>query len=638
MKTIPVAAAVVAAVLASAVYAPHALAQFSTPAASPWRIDPTRSIAAPGPVVTDVFPTEGWASRTAMPAGRWAHAMASYTSGTWPDNDAYVYVISGADAVFANSALLSRYDVTFDSWSDLVPMPTARTQIGAARVGDKIYVPGGYGGSFAPVSTLSVYDIALDQWSLGASMPQATGDYAIGTYADRYLYVIGGYSGAGDLNSVQVFDTVMNTWSSATPKIGTATAGLRGGIVGNHIIVVGGYSQTLAATLADAYVGTIDTVDPNVITWAPIAAYPAGPAGRLGAGVPVAAGPAQGAPALDIVVFTGGDPNGQGLQVMNATWIYDFNDNTWKSGPDKPSAVSNIDTIAGVSSGGKLHLVSTGGYDGSVIISVNEWLTLGFEAPPDLALTGSAGSTTVDPGSPLVYTFDYTVGAPGPAEDVTITDTVPVGTAFNAGASTAGWTCTPDASAGSSCVLALGTLAENATGTVQFAVDTLYPVAPGLVQIDNDAVIATVGRFGQEQNLANNSVGTATPFTTGAVQVTPTSGLVTTESGGMAQFTVVLQLAPTADVTIDFVSDDPTEGTPAPTQLVFTPANWNVPQTITVTGVGDFLNDGDVAYSVTGTVAAGSGNYDGAGVPPVSLVNIDEVLDRIFADGFEQVP
>jgi hypothetical protein len=415
-------------------------------------------------------------------------------------------------------------------------------------------------------------------------------------------------------------------------------AGLRGGIAGNHIVIVGGYSQTLAATLADAYVGTIDAVDPNVITWAPIAAYPGGPAGRLGAGVPVAAGPAQNAAGLDIVIFTAGDPNGQGLQVKNDTWIYDFNDNTWKSGPDKPTGVSNIGNIAGVSSGGKLHIVSTGGYNGSAVVAVDEWLTLGYEAPPDLALTGSTGSATVDPGSPLLYSLDYTVGAPGPAEGVTITETVPDGTAYNAGASTPGWTCTPDGTAGSSCVFALGTLAENASGSVQFAVDTLYPVAPGLVQIDNDVAIATVGRFGPEQNLANNSVGFSTPFTTGNVQVTPVSGLVTTESGGTAQFTVVLQLAPSADVTIDFVSDDPTEGTPAPTQLVFTPANWNVPQTVTVTGVGDFLNDGDVAYSVTGTVAAGSGNYDGVIVPPVSLVNVDEVLDRIFADGFEQVP
>ncbi|HEY6940131.1 hypothetical protein [Dokdonella sp.] len=634
MNATPLRAAL-AAVFASAVVTPCALAQVHTPAASPWRVDPSRSVPAPGPIVTGAFPTEGWTSRTVMPSARWGHAMASYMSGTWPDNDAYVYVISGGDASFANTSLMSRYDVTFDSWADLAPMTPARLQIGAARVGTKIYVPGGYAGSFAPTSILSVYDIVTGLWQPGPSLLQATGDYAIGSYADRYVYVIGGYSGSADLNTVQVFDTAMNAWSSATPKIGSAVAGLRGAIVGNHIIVVGGYSQALAASLADAYVGTIDSGDPNVITWAPIASYPGGTVGRLGVGVPVAAGPALGASGLDIVIFTGGDPDGGGISVKHDSWIYDFNDGAWKSGPDKPTGVSNIGTIAGVASGGKLHLVSTGGYDGVAVVNVNEWLTLGDEAPPDLALAGSANGATVDPGGTLVYTLDYSVGVPGSAADVTITESVPTGTTFNATASSAGWTCVPDGSAGSDCVYSLGTLAGGASGSVQFAVDTIYPVPAGLVQIDNDAAIATVAPFGPEQDLANNSVAIATPFTGGAVQVAPLSGLVTTESGGTAQFDVVLQLPPSADVTIDFASNDPSEGLPSPTRLVFTPADWNVPQTIVVTGVGDFLADGDVAYSIIGAVVAGSGNYDGVALPTVSLVNVDEVLDRIFADGFD---
>jgi uncharacterized repeat protein (TIGR01451 family) len=634
MKSITAAAAA-AACVASLFLAPCALAQRSTPAASPWRVNPANSISSPGPVVTDVFPTEGWTSHTLMPTGRWGHAMASYTFGAYPTNDAYIYVISGADPSFANTSLLSRYDVTFDSWSDLAPMLPARLQIGAARIGNRIYVPGGYGGSFTPVSTLSVYDIATGLWGVASSLPQATGDYAIGTYADRYIYVIGGYSGSGDLNNVQVYDSVMDSWAPATPKAGTATAGLRGGIVGNHIIVVGGYSQVLGGELADAYVGTIDALDPHVIAWAPIAAYPGGTVGRLGAGVPVAAGPAQGAAGLNFVVFTGGDPTGGGTSVKNDTWIYDFNDNTWKSGPDKPTGVSNIGNIAGVSSGGKLHLVSTGGYNGVVVTSVQEWLTFGYEVPPDLALAGLANSATVDPGDTLVHTLNYTVDTPGSAADVTITDTVPDGTVFDAGASTAGWTCTPDANAGSACVFSLGTLAAGASGSVLFAVDTLYPVPGGITQIDNDAVISTVAPFGPEQNLTNNSVAISTPFTTGSVQVTPTSGLVTTESGGSAQFQVVLLLEPTADVKIDFISDDPSEGIAEPLQIIFTPANWNVAQSITVTGVGDWFADGDVAYSVIGTIEPGAGNYTGVSVATVALINLNEILDRIFADGFD---
>ena len=75
--------------------------------------------------------------------------------------------------------------------------------------------------------------------------------------------------------------------------------------------------------------------------------------------------------------------------------------------------------------------------------------------------------------------------------------------------------------------------------------------------------------------------------------MTPTSGLTTTEAGGTATFTVVLTAQPTADVTIALSSSDTTEGTVSPASLTFTGANWNTPQTVTVTGVDDLLADGD---------------------------------------------
>ena len=77
----------------------------------------------------------------------------------------------------------------------------------------------------------------------------------------------------------------------------------------------------------------------------------------------------------------------------------------------------------------------------------------------------------------------------------------------------------------------------------------------------------------------------ATPFA--GITVTPTSGLTTTEAGGTATFTVVLTSRPVADVTIGLSSSDTTEGTVSPSSLTFTSANWNIPQTVTVTGVDD---------------------------------------------------
>ena len=57
------------------------------------------------------------------------------------------------------------------------------------------------------------------------------------------------------------------------------------------------------------------------------------------------------------------------------------------------------------------------------------------------------------------------------------------------------------------------------------------------------------------------------------ITVTPTSGLVTTEAGGTASFSVVLDTQPTATVTIPVSSNDTTEGTVSVPSLTFTAAN-----------------------------------------------------------------
>ena len=118
---------------------------------------------------------------------------------------------------------------------------------------------------------------------------------------------------------------------------------------------------------------------------------------------------------------------------------------------------------------------------------------------------------------------------------------------------------------------------------------------------------------------------TNTDNDTAGITVTPTSGLTTTEAGGTATFTVVLNSQPTADVTIGVSSSDTTEGTVSAASVTFTTANWNTPQTITVTGVSDAIDDGDVAYSiVTAEAASGDPNYNDLDASDVSVTNIDD--------------
>lgn len=106
--------------------------------------------------------------------------------------------------------------------------------------------------------------------------------------------------------------------------------------------------------------------------------------------------------------------------------------------------------------------------------------------------------------------------------------------------------------------------------------------------------------------------------------VTPLSGLVTTEAGGTATFTVVLNSQPTHDVTIPVVSNDTSEGTVSTTSLLFTPSNWNIPQTVTITGVDDSIQDGNVNYTIDLLSSTSSDpNYNGLSQPNISVTNID---------------
>ena len=74
----------------------------------------------------------------------------------------------------------------------------------------------------------------------------------------------------------------------------------------------------------------------------------------------------------------------------------------------------------------------------------------------------------------------------------------------------------------------------------------------------------------------------------------------TTEDGTTkkAQFTVVLGKKPTKDVQIHLHSSNTAEGDVDKADLTFTSVNWNVAQTVTVTGINDDVDDGDIAYTI----------------------------------------
>lgn len=125
-------------------------------------------------------------------------------------------------------------------------------------------------------------------------------------------------------------------------------------------------------------------------------------------------------------------------------------------------------------------------------------------------------------------------------------------------------------------------------------------------------------------NITNKDISQQTPAPIPGVTIDPVIGLVTTEAGGTASFNVVLNTRPTADVSVNLLSSDLTEGTVNPATLVFTPVNWFVQQTVTLSGVDDPLIDGNQGYTVSSTVSSGDIKYDNITVSDVSAVNADD--------------
>ncbi|MGK5093365.1 hypothetical protein WDW89_15315, partial [Deltaproteobacteria bacterium TL4] len=96
------------------------------------------------------------------------------------------------------------------------------------------------------------------------------------------------------------------------------------------------------------------------------------------------------------------------------------------------------------------------------------------------------------------------------------------------------------------------------------------------------------------------------------------------ENGDSASFTIKLQSEPAADVTFTLSSSDETEGTLLTDTFTFTPSDWDVEQTVIITGEDDDADDGDQKITLLFTPTfSGDSNYNGLNFPPVPLTNKD---------------
>ena len=135
--------------------------------------------------------------------------------------------------------------------------------------------------------------------------------------------------------------------------------------------------------------------------------------------------------------------------------------------------------------------------------------------------------------------------------------------------------------------------------------DITYPLT--LTSSDNNYQTATVNITNTDNDTAGITVNSST--------------VTTTEAGGQATFTVVLNTAPSDTVTINITGDD-TEGSLDKSSLTFTPSNWNTAQTVIVTGVDDNIVDGNQRYILNLRATSTDNNYNNQ-TATVNISNTD---------------
>jgi len=143
--------------------------------------------------------------------------------------------------------------------------------------------------------------------------------------------------------------------------------------------------------------------------------------------------------------------------------------------------------------------------------------------------------------------------------------------------------------------------------------------------------------------------GVAIPNLTASIIDNDVPGVTITASGGSTEvseegtedtYEVVLNYAPTADVTITLTNDDDQlvavdDANPANDFIVFTPSDWSTPQSVRVAAVDDVLAEGPHNSLIEHSAQSADAGYDGISIPnlPVGIIDNDVAGVTVTSSG-----
>jgi len=215
-------------------------------------------------------------------------------------------------------------DAAPGTWESLAPSHLARTEVGAARVGDRVYVVGGFISTGGTTGKLERYDISADRWRRLRSLPIAVNHPGV-TALDGRVYVLGGNLGVVDgrerkSRRLYRYSPAHDRWTRL-PDAPSPRAALGLVAIGDKLYAAGGYDE------GDQRLRTLEIFDTERRRWA---SGPPMPTGRNHVGAAVLNG--------DMVVTGGrpGDVNGG----MTTVERYDPRAGRWSALPPLVTARS----------------------------------------------------------------------------------------------------------------------------------------------------------------------------------------------------------------------------------------------------------------------------------------------------------
>lgn len=203
------------------------------------RRDPIRDVL---PTKTTGLSVTRWHTRAQMPTPRTHLAVASVGN--------LIYAIGGV----GGQGVVDRvevYDPQADTWTSRRAKPTPVGFVSAAVLDDKIYVPGGIIGESKVSAVLEVYDPTHNTWQQGAQLPRALASYGLAAYDGR-LYLFGGWDGQSYVASIYRYDPSVDRWEEL-PAMEQPRGLLGVAVLQNRIYLVGGYDGSAELNAVDSY-------------------------------------------------------------------------------------------------------------------------------------------------------------------------------------------------------------------------------------------------------------------------------------------------------------------------------------------------------------------------------------------------